>query len=87
MADMAASVLARLKNKAVGDVPNNVADVLKKGDVIYVEKISNSKVKKEDAYALRQIPDVEGGMSVIDPHTGKVLALVGGFDFNKSAAG
>lgn len=74
----------RLKNKSVGAVPDSVANVLKKGDIIYVEKIQTSKTKKEDAYALRQIPDVEGGMAVIDPHTGKVLALVGGFDFNKS---
>jgi penicillin-binding protein 1A len=74
----------RLKNKSVGDAPTDVSKVLNVGDVIYVEKISNSKTKKEDAYALRQVPDVEGAMSVIDPHTGKVLALVGGFDFKKS---
>ena len=71
-----------LKNKYVGNVPNDVRNVLKPGDVIYVEKIENSK--NPDAYALRQIPDVEGGMAVIDPHTGKVLALVGGFSFEKS---
>ncbi len=71
-----------LKNKYVGDVPHDVRKVLKEGDVIYVEKIEKSK--NPDAYALRQIPDAEGGMAVIDPHTGKVLALVGGFSFEKS---
>lgn len=71
-----------LKNKSVGEVPSDVSKIIQKGDVIYVEKIENSKA--EDAYALRQIPDVEGGMAVIDPHTGKVLALVGGFAFEKS---
>ena len=74
----------RLKNNAVGADPSDVSKVLNVGDVIYVEKLITSKSKKDDAYALRQIPDVEGGMAVIDPHTGKVLALVGGFAFEKS---
>ena len=69
-----------LKNKFVGEEPNSVEKVLKPGDVVYVEEIQDS----EDAYALKQVPDVEGGMAVIDPHTGKVLALVGGFSFEKS---
>ena len=38
----------------------------------------------DNAYELRQIPDVEGGLIAMDPHTGKVLALVGGYDFAKS---
>ncbi len=68
-----------LKNKYVGATPSDVSTVLKPGDVIYVEKREEA-----DAYGLRQIPDVEGGMAVIDPNTGKVLALVGGFSFEKS---
>lgn len=71
-----------LKNKFTGAEPTSVANVLKTGDVIYVEPVKDAKVK--DAFALRQIPDVEGGMAVIDAHTGKVLALVGGFSFKKS---
>ena len=68
-----------LQNKYVGASPTDVSKVLNTGDVIYVEKGQES-----DAYGLRQIPDVEGGMAVIDPNTGKVLALVGGFSFEKS---
>jgi len=68
-----------LKNKYVGETPTDVSKVLNNGDVIYVEKR-----EEDDAYGLRQIPDVEGGMAVIDPNTGKVLALVGGFSFEKS---
>ncbi|MBR2299416.1 MAG: penicillin-binding protein 1A [Alphaproteobacteria bacterium] len=68
-----------LKNKYVGETPKDVSKVLKQGDVIYVEKREEG-----DSYGLRQIPDVEGGMAVIDPNTGKVLALVGGFSFEKS---
>ncbi len=38
----------------------------------------------EKIYGLRQIPNVEGAMVVMDPHTGRVLAMVGGFSFEKS---
>lgn len=71
------------KDKNIGPVPTSVEQVFKQGDVIYVEKDENNKDVK-NAYQLRQIPRVEGGMAVMDPHTGKVLALVGGFSFAKS---
>ena len=38
----------------------------------------------EKGQNMGQIPEIEGGMAVMDPHTGKVLALVGGFSFAKS---
>jgi len=65
----------------LGPVPTAVSEVLHKGDVIYVEKTADNN---KQTYNLRQIPAVEGGMAVMDPHTGKVLALVGGFSFAKS---
>lgn len=70
------------KGKDMGPVPSSMEQVLQKGDVIYAEKDADEK--KKDVYHLRQIPIVEGGMAVMDPHTGKVLALVGGFSFAKS---
>ena len=70
------------KGQNMGPVPTSVEQVLQKGDVIYVEEKENTGKKNE--YELRQIPRVEGGMAVMDPHTGKVLALVGGFSFAKS---
>ncbi|MDC1159753.1 PBP1A family penicillin-binding protein [Candidatus Pelagibacter sp.] len=48
------------------------------GDIIYVENISNN------VFALRQLPEINGGIVVIDPFTGRVLALSGGFSFKKS---
>ncbi|GGE06489.1 penicillin-binding protein 1A [Polymorphobacter glacialis] len=51
----------------------SAGEALKPGDVIPV-------VKNGNAYALRQTPEVSGGMVVQDPHTGRVLAMVGGFD-------
>jgi penicillin-binding protein 1A len=54
------------------------AEVLKPGDVIYVEK------KEGSAYKLCQPPEVSGGLVAMDPHTGRVLAMVGGFSYSES---
>jgi len=51
--------------------------ILKKGDVIVVEAL------KAD-YALRQIPQVNGGVMVMNARTGQVLASQGGYDFGQS---
>ena len=53
-------------------------DLIKIGDLIYVQKIENNK------YALKQIPKINGGIVVMDPFTGRVLALSGGFSFKNS---
>ena len=53
-------------------------ELLKKGDVIYVKHI------KENKYSLKQIPKINGGIIVMDPYTGRVLALSGGFSFKTS---
>ncbi|MBC8306858.1 MAG: transglycosylase domain-containing protein, partial [Pelagibacterales bacterium] len=53
-------------------------ELFKKGDVIYVKKIKNNK------YELKQLPKVNGGIVVMDPFTGRVYALSGGFSFKKS---
>ncbi|MDD9332426.1 MAG: penicillin-binding transpeptidase domain-containing protein, partial [Bartonella sp.] len=50
------------------------------GDVIFVEKISNSN----NTYRLQQIPKIEGAIVAMEPHTGRVLAMVGGFSFFES---
>ena len=50
----------------------------KVGDIIYVKKI------KEGLFSLKQLPNVNGGIVVIDPFTGRVLAMSGGFSFKKS---
>ena len=77
-----------LKNQGISDAPKSVKTVLKQGDVILVEKATDKVIKNkkvsEDSYELRQVPDVEGGLIALDPHTGKVLAIVGGYDFDKS---
>ena len=52
--------------------------LLKPGDIIYVKKIDNK------IYSLKQLPKINGGIVVMDPYTGRVLALSGGFSFKKS---
>ena len=47
------------------------------GDVFFAELIA-------DQLTIRQIPKINGAIVVIDPHTGKVLALSGGFSFELS---
>ncbi len=77
-----------LRNQSVGGQPQKVSDVLKKGDVVLVEKIAKQDVEKHKmaagSYYLRQLPNVEGALVALDPHTGKILAMVGGYSFQKS---
>ncbi|MDA9606072.1 penicillin-binding protein 1A, partial [bacterium] len=53
-------------------------ELLKVGDIIYIKQI------KDNNYSLKQLPKINGGMVVMDPYTGRVLALSGGFSFKKS---
>lgn len=81
----------------LGDEVTAASDVLTPGEVVYVEKFDAATMPKknpeaegegratpENAYALRQTPAVNGGLIAIDPHTGRVLAMVGGFSFQMS---
>ena len=58
-------------------IPNQL---LKVGDIIYVEKDSSH----DGYYLLRQIPQINGSIIVMEPHIGKVLALVGGLSYKTS---
>ncbi len=55
-----------------------LSELLNVGDVIYVKNIS------ENLYSLKQLPEVNGGIVVMDPFTGRVKAVSGGFSFKKS---
>ena len=54
-----------------------IGDVLKVGDVVYVEKTG-------DDWELQQVPKISGALVSMDPNTGRVLAMVGGFSYNQS---
>ncbi len=59
-----------------------VTEVLAIGDVVYVAPKDRNNLA--GLWSLMQIPEVGGGLVAMDPHTGRVLALVGGFSFAMS---
>ena len=69
------------ENQRLGAAVKRVSDVLSPGDVIAVEAVAEGP---RGAFALRQIPDVNGGLVVLDPHTGRILAMVGGYSYGDS---
>ena len=52
--------------------------LLKTGDIIYVKK------NNDNSFSLEQLPKINGGIVVMDPFTGRVIALSGGFSFKNS---
>lgn len=61
-------------------VKKKLSAVLKVGDVIYVSPVKD----KEGFYTLEQVPEIEGALVAMDPRTGRVLAMVGGFSYAES---
>ena len=53
-------------------------ELLKIGDIVYVKQL------RDGFFELKQLPKVNGGIVVMDPFTGRVYALTGGFSFKKS---
>ena len=87
------------EGEKLGPKVKDVSDVLSIKDVVVVEKLKTRKFDKaldtfftDDgapigtvaAFGLRQIPQIEGALVAMDPHTGRVLAMVGGFNYEKS---
>ena len=61
-------------------VSRSLSQILSVGDVIYVSPVAG----KEGVYTLQQVPEIEGSLIAMDPRTGRVLAMVGGFSFAES---
>jgi penicillin-binding protein 1A len=64
---------------ALGPEVKAASDILAAGDVVYV-----APSRDKGQWHLVQLPDVEGALVAMDPHTGRVLSLVGGFSYGKS---
>ena len=80
-------VKIEIENKEIGfiDFKNinwtrkkSFEDFLKTNDIIYVSKI------KKDKWNLKQLPKINGAIVIMDPYTGRVLAMAGGFSFKLS---
>jgi penicillin-binding protein 1A len=59
-----------------------VTDLLAPGDVVYVTPKDAANIT--GTWSLVQIPEIGGGLIAMDPHTGRVLAVAGGFSFAMS---
>lgn len=57
----------------------NAGAGLSRGDLIFVEPLSGGN------YGLRQVPEVNGALVAIDPWTGRVMAMVGGYSYSLSS--
>jgi penicillin-binding protein 1A len=71
---------AQLANADSKWLKKGVSKTLKPGDVVYVSKVSG----KDGAYEVEQVPEIEGALVAMDPRTGRVQALVGGFSYSES---
>ena len=65
----------------LGPSPRRMTDVVTAGDVVMVEP---DDLNTGGAVALRQIPQVEGAVMTMDPVTGRVLAMAGGWSYGLS---
>lgn len=68
---------------ALGPAVNSVRQVVSVGDVVIVKPVKGED-DQENRYSLRQIPAVNGALVAMDPHTGRVLAMQGGWSYTQS---
>ena len=76
--ETANNIKGKIKFENLNWTRKNIDELFKVGDLVYVKKIN------QEDYELKQLPAVNGGIVVMDPFTGRVLAMAGGFSFNKS---
>ncbi len=57
--------------------PRRPSDIWERGDVVFVKR-------EDEGWSMRQIPDVQGAFMAMDPHSGRVLSIQGGFSYEQS---
>lgn len=77
------------REQRVGPAPDRIGAVLAPGDVVAVEALAGGGEEDGEGapaarFALRQMPDIQGAAIALDPHTGRVLAMTGGWSFDES---
>jgi len=72
-----------LADGLMGPTINRPSDVLSVGNVILTEELLDDD-GASTGFGLRQVPAVNGGLLALDPHTGRVLAMAGGYSFQQS---
>jgi penicillin-binding protein 1A len=78
-------------NQTISSCPQRPANVVSVGDVVAVEKLTlpanapaNAKAPAPRTYGLRQVPNANGAVVVMDPQTGRILAMSGGWSYGMS---
>ena len=71
-------ITGKIEYQNVSWTKKELDKLFKVGDVVYVNKI------KDNIFSLKQLPKANGGIVVMDPFTGRVIALSGGFSFKRS---
>jgi penicillin-binding protein 1A len=78
LADIGWSHLAKADGESTGAI-RRMADVAARGDLVMFELTPGSGRSGTDRVALRQVPAVQGALVSLDPQTGRVLAMSGGW--------
>ncbi|MFT5573521.1 MAG: penicillin-binding protein 1A [Cryomorphaceae bacterium] len=74
----------------LGDTPKSMLELLASGDVVYIQAIVReqtdtldvgTEIEQETQWRLSQIPNVGGALISMEPSSGKILSLIGGYDF------
>ncbi|MGG5812065.1 penicillin-binding protein 1A [Falsiroseomonas sp. CW058] len=78
-----------VRDGRMGAAPRRLQEVILPGDVVLVETLPATPAQgrtpaRPERLALRQLPEVEGAVVALDPHTGRVLAMAGGWSFERS---
>ena len=68
-----------ISNNYIGTKITNFNEVFEVNDIIYYSK------NTENQYQIEQVPNINGAVIAMDPYTGRVLAMSGGFDFRLSS--
>ncbi|HEY2071339.1 MAG TPA: penicillin-binding protein 1A [Rhizomicrobium sp.] len=66
---------------STGATPTSPDQVVRVGDMVYVEPVLDANGAANGTYGLRQVPEINGAIVAMDPHTGRILAMSGGFSF------
>ena len=74
----------RLEDGSLGGQARVAGDLLSVGDVVHVRAMTSDSDGSFVRWSLRQVPEVQGGFMAMDVHTGRVLAMQGGFSYQFS---
>ncbi len=65
----------------VGDPVKSMTEVVRPGDIVYIQPVDGADDRAQDQWRLSQIPSVGGALISMEPDSGRILSLIGGYDF------